>query len=122
MLSANKEELINLSKHDEIVKEVSERMFILNDDDTITRLIPLEEEWKIIQEMQLEEYKKEIKEKIEKKVLKKGLKKGLEKGIKQNSEEIAKKLLLEGLSIKKISEITKLSEKEIIKLKKIGED
>ena len=104
ILSADREELKELSKHDKLVKEVSDKMFIMNEDWTLTRL-SLEEENKIL-ESQWKELARE-----------EGLKEGRKEGIKQKANDIAKNLLLKDFSLKGIAEITGLTEKEILKIK-----
>ena len=47
----------------------------------------------------------------------KGLAEGREEGKKENSLEIAKKMLEMGLSVEQITEATGLSEEEVLKLK-----
>ncbi|MDI3476557.1 MAG: hypothetical protein PWQ59_82 [Thermoanaerobacterium sp.] len=53
-------------------------------------------------------------------IIEKGMQKGIEKGIKKGAQQeriaIAKEMLSEGISIKKIAKITKLSVEEIKKL------
>ena len=93
MLSANKKELKMLSKQDEIVKEVSEEVFILNEDGSYTRTISVEEENRIIQK-QRENLAYE---------------KGEQKGINKTAIEMIK----DGLDINKIIKYTNLSKKEI---------
>ena len=97
MLDANKEELEELSKQDELIREVKEKMYILNEDGSYTRTISREEDMKIIAKDR-ERYAKE-------------------EGIKEEKENIAKSLLKKGMAIKEIAEITELSENEIEKIK-----
>ena len=49
-----------------------------------------------------------------------GLKEGRAEGVKQNSFDIAKRMLEKGIDIETISELTGLTEKEISKLNRIG--
>ncbi len=49
-----------------------------------------------------------------------GIKEGLAKGAKQNSFDIAKRMLEKRIDIETISELTGLTEKEISKLNRIG--
>ena len=49
-----------------------------------------------------------------------GIKEGREEGAKQNSCDIAKRMLEKGIDIETISELTGLTEKEISKLNRIG--
>ena len=48
MLSANEEELNELSKQDELVKEFDKKMFILNDDGTFTRTLTEEQDKELL--------------------------------------------------------------------------
>ncbi len=49
MLDANEEELEKLSKEDDLIKEVKDKMLVLNDNGTFTRLISREAEMKIME-------------------------------------------------------------------------
>ena len=75
-----------------------DKVFEMNDDGSITRLISYEYEQKLV----LENAKNYAKE----------------EGIYQSKVEIAKELLKDGtLSVNKIMKVTKLPKKEILKLK-----
>lgn len=50
--------------------------------------------------------------------IERGMEKEIEKGIKNTSIEIAKRMLLKGMSTEDIIELTKLTKEEIQKLKK----
>ena len=52
--------------------------------------------------------------------MEKGLEKGLEKGVEKEKIEAAKIMFAKGMSISLISEITGLSEKELLKLQSEG--
>ncbi len=77
-------------------------MFELNEDGTITRLVSYEDEQKWL----IKRGKELAKEA------------GIKEGIKENQMNTAKKLLLRGMEIKEVSEITNLKEEEIIKIQK----
>ncbi len=100
MLSASKEEIEKLSKQDKLVREVEEKMFVINDDDSITRLVSYEEEAKMIQEAR-ERYARN---------------EGKKTGIKQTKNKIVKNMLKEHIPIETIIKTTNLSKEEIIKL------
>ena len=95
-LGSTKEELEKISKKDKLVKEVKEKLFILNDNETYTRLISEEEEAKMIEEARMKMVKEE--------------------GRQEEKKENAKRMLSDGLDIVKIEEYTGLSEQEIKKL------
>ena len=98
MLSANEEELNELSKQDELVKEFDKKMFILNDDGTFTRTLTEEQDKELLFNTRVTLAKKEgqITEKL----------------------EIAKSMLKENIPMKTIIKVTGLSKKEIENLQK----
>ena len=83
-------------------------MFELNEDGTITRLVSYEDEQKWLI--------KRGKELAKEAGIKEGRREGLKEGIKENQINTAKKLLLRGMEIKEVNEITNLKEEEIIKI------
>ncbi len=105
MLDANKEELKKLAKVDKLIKGVEEEVEKLNDDFVFRREISREEEFKIREQMRVNEAKKE------------GKLEGIEEGETNKANAIAKNMLEKGYSIKEISEITNLNHKDIEKLK-----
>ncbi len=114
MLAADKKELAVLSKYDDLVKEVKDKVYILNADDTIVRTISREDEIKI---RALDSGKEEgIKEGI-KKGIKKGISEGIKEGHKQEQMTIAKKMLKEDMDVKTIAKITELSVEQVEDLK-----
>lgn len=107
MLDSNKEELEALSKCDELVKEVKEKMFMLNEDGKFIRTLSREEEEKMIARDR-ERFAKE---------------EGVKEGEYNRSLNIATSMLKENFDISMISKITSLSEEEINELKsKINEE
>ena len=111
-LAANEEELekIRDNCHEVIVKETIERVFELNEDGTITRLVSYEDEQKWLI--------KRGKELAKQAGIKEGKEVGIKEGIKENQINTARELLKRDMSIHDIIEITKLSEEEIIKIQK----
>ena len=100
-LSANEEELEKIREncHEVIVKETIDKVFELNEDGTITRLVSYEDEQKWL--------------------IKRGKELAKEAGIKETQINTVKELLKEGtLPIETIAKVTKLSEEEIIKIQK----
>ncbi len=102
MLSANKEELNELSKQDELVKEFDTKMFILNNDGTFTRTITEEEDRELLVNTRLTLAKKEA----------------LEQGQISEKLKIAKSMLAQKYDLKEIMNITGLTKSEINKLQK----
>ena len=109
MLDANKEELKKLAKVDKLIKGVEEEVEKLNDDFVFRREISREEEFKIREQMRVNEAKKEG--------IEEGKKEGIEEGETNKANSIAKNMLEKGYSIKEISEITNLNTEDIKKLK-----
>ena len=97
-LTATKEELekIRDNCNDKVVKETIDKVFELNEDGTITRLVSYEDEQKWL--------------------IKRGKELAKKEGIKETQIKAAKKLLSKGMDIKEISEILNLKEEEIIKI------
>ena len=102
LLASNKEEMQELGKLDRLAKEVGEKVLELNDDEDVIRQIELERDARIIVRKEKEYAREE----------------GKEEGIKETQINTAKKLLLRGMDIKEVSEITNLKEEEIIKIQK----
>ena len=105
MLDANEEELEKLSKEDDLIKEVKDKMLVLNDNGTFTRLISREAEMKIMENIR-----------GERKGIKIGEKQGKIQGKKEEQNKIAKEMLKNNEPIDKIKLYTGLTEKEISKL------
>ncbi len=101
MLDANEEELEKLSKEDDLIKEVKDKMLVLNDNGTFTRLISREAEMKIMENIRGE---------------RKGIKIGEKQGKKEEQYNIAKEMLKRNMKLQDIIDITKLSKKELEKI------
>ena len=110
MLDANKEEIAELGKKDKIIKECSEKMYMLNKDGVLINTISYEEDQEKIHRSRESRARKEG--------LAKGEISGLAKGKAKMAKEIAKNLLNMDIKIEDIVKATSLSEKEILKLKK----
>ena len=95
------EEMDKISKGDEIMVEISNKVKYLNLDPDVAKELVIEDET----------------EKWANQRYNTGLKKGIEKGITQNKIAMAKKMLAKGIKIKDIIEITGLTEQELVKLK-----
>ncbi len=120
-LDASKEELEELSKKDEIIKEVKEKVFRYNEDGTITRMISIEEENKLMQEAR----ERIAKEKGERRGISIGKKEGKEEGILIGKKEGIKegtriiiKNLLKYMEVEEIHRITNVPIEEIEAIKK----
>ena len=103
MLGASEEELVELSKKDELVKEFDEKMYILNSDGTFIRTVSEEEDKERLTNTRISLAKEEA----------------AEEATNNRNIEIAKSMLEESpeLGIEKIAKITGLSITEIKKLK-----
>ena len=106
MLSANEEELNELSKQDELVKKFDKKMFILNDDGTFTRTLTEEQDKELLFNTRVTLAKKE------------GIQQGEKIGMNRKMKQIAKSMLKENIPMKTIIKVTGLSKKEIEKIQK----
>lgn len=111
-LDASKEELEELSKKDEIIKEVKEKVFRYNEDGTITRMISIEEENKLMQEAR----ERIAREKGERRGISIGKKEGIKEGEARGIHKIIKNLL-KYMEVEEIHRITNVSIEEIEKIK-----
>ena len=100
MLGASEEELVELSKKDELVKEFDQKMYILNSDGTFIRTVSEEED----------------KERLTKTRISLAKEEAAEEATNNRNIEIAKAMLGKS-DISYISEVTGLSITEIEKLK-----
>lgn len=87
-----------------------EKVLELNDDEDVIRQIELERDARIIVRKEKEYAREEG--------LREGKEEGRKEGIKETQINTAKKLLLRGIEIKEIKEITNLKEEEIINIQK----
>lgn len=106
MLGSDKEELTELSKNDKLIREVNNKMIVFNEDGTYTRLISREDDLKMV--ARNEGFDEGIEQ---------GIEQGVLQGVTSGIEQVTKSMLEKGMKIKDIQEITKLSEKEILKIK-----
>ena len=112
-MDASKEELEELSKNDEIIEEVKEKVFRYNEDGTITRMISIEEENKLMQEAR----ERIAREKGERKGISIGKKEGIKEGEARGIHKIIKNLL-KYMEVEEIHRITNVSIEEIEEIKK----
>ena len=103
MLGASEEELVKLSKKDELVKEFDQKIYILNSDGTFIRTVSEEEDKERLTNTRISLAKEEAAEEA-----KAGEKMEIAKSMLEESPE---------LGMEKISKITGLSIAEIEKLK-----
>ena len=97
-----KEELEEISKKgDEVIMEVAKEVIRLNDEVEFTALMSPEEDAKLLSDKSLYYAKQD----------------GIEQGEKNKAIDVAKSLIQKGLSIIDIMDVTKLSEKEVLKIK-----
>ena len=106
MLGSNKEEIKELAKKDKKVKEVEEKMLKFNEDGTITNLMTPEEEDALMERI------------IRRNAYEDGVKKGMKMASKDTIKNTAISMIERNYPLKDISEITKLSIKELKKLQK----
>ena len=102
MLSANEDELNELSKQDELVKEFDKKMFILNEDGSFTRTLTEEQDRELLFNTRVALAKEQ----------------GEEKGKIAEKFSIAKSMLKENLPIETIIKVTGLSKEDLEKLQK----
>ena len=100
MLGSNKEEIKELAKKDKKVKEVEEKMLRFNEDGTITNLMTPEEENALMERI----------------IRRNAYEDGVKKGVKTGTKGIAISMIEKNYPLKDISEITKLSIKELKEL------
>ncbi len=105
MLGSNREEIKALAKKDRKVREVEEKMLRFNEDGTITNLMTPKEENALMERI------------IKKNAYQDGLKKGMKAGTKDTIRNTAISMIEKNYPLEDISEITKLSIKELEKLK-----
>ena len=101
MLNANMEEIEELGKKDEVVKEYEEKMLTLTKDGVVINHLSYEEDQEKLRRSEIHEARDE----------------GIAKGIAERNNEIAINLLKMNMSSKDIEKATGLTEKEIKKLK-----
>ncbi len=101
LLGCHKEEIDELSKVDELIKEVRDRMYQYNEDGTLTFTLSEEEEIELLNSIYYVN----------------GLEDGEKKGKKQGIMSIVKNMLKLGMNEEDIAKISKLSLKEIEKIK-----
>ena len=107
MLDLNKEELENYAlKGDRIINDYKERIMDVNGQFSFRDFIPPEKDDEMLMNGLKDEYRD------------KGLEEGRKEGIEQNKLDTAKKMLEKNLDISLITEITGISEEDLIKLKK----
>ena len=101
MLGASEEELVELSKKDELVKEFDQKMYILNSDGTFIRTVSEEEDKERLTNTRISLAKEEAAEEAK----------------AEEKMEIAKSMLEKKYDIQEIMDLTGLSITEIEKLK-----
>ncbi len=101
MLGASEEELVELSKKDELVKEFDQKMYILNSDGTFIRTVSEEEDKERLTNTRISLAKEEA----------------AEEATNNRNIEIAKSMLEKKYDIQEIMDLTGLSITEIEKLK-----
>ena len=117
MLGLEKEELEKLSKNYKEVNEYMEKLNELNHSPEFIKYMTYEEDQRKIFNTKMREAEETGLANGIEKGIEEGIEKGIEKGISQEKIKIAKEMLKEKLPIEQISKITKLSIKEIEKLK-----
>ena len=114
MLGANKEELEELSKVNDIVKEVKDKVFALNKEEVFIRTMSREDEIKMVSEARGEKRGLAKGEKIgEKRGLAQGEIIGEARGELNKTKQFVMKMLKENLPFSLIKKITNLSDDEI---------
>ena len=99
LAAPTEEKMDEISKGDNLMSELNDKVKKLNQDSDILDVI-IENEDEIIANSMYE----------------KGIKKGIEQGIEKGTEEIARKLLNKNMSIDEIVEITNLTKEEVEKI------
>lgn len=109
MIGLKREELKELSRSDEIVKEFNEEVEKLNEDPVFVSRITPEQDEEFIRNSEIYYATKKGHES--------GLKEGIEQGIEQNNLENAKKMLELNISIEDIIKVTGLTKEQLEQLK-----
>ena len=112
----NSQEVLNIMEKDKDIKNAGDKLKYLSKDEEIRRIAELKEKARrdayAVEQFNIRKgLEKGMKEGLEK-----GLKQGIEQGIEQAKTDIVKNMLNNKMNIKTISEITGLSEKEILRL------
>jgi len=117
----NSQEVVNIMEKDKDIKTAGEKLKYLSKDEEIRRIAELKEKARrdavAVEQFNIRKgLEKGFKQGLED-GMEEGMKQGIEQGCKQEKMLVAKKMMCKNMDIKIISEITGLSEEEIIKCK-----
>ena len=121
LLDADKEELENMCRGDNMMKKLKEEVENLNNDDEFVKFLSDEDEERLLKNTFIEKgYEKGLNDGVERGI-KQGIERGIEKGIEQGSikekKNIALNMLNQNMDINLISNVTSLTKEEISDLK-----